>query len=114
MDQELGGCASSEPYALQVLDDSMEPEFPNQCIIIIDPFPQCEDGAFVFVEYDEVRWFRRFVMRDGRKYLVALNERYPEIELTETYTILGLIVQRNVKRKIKHYPLGQLADGPAH
>ncbi len=110
----MTGCASSEPYALQVIDDSMEPEFPNQCIIIIDPFPQCGDGAFVFVEYDKVRWFRRFVIRNERKFLVALNDRYPEFELTEDYTIIGLVVQRNVKRKIKHYPMGQLVAGPTH
>ena len=25
-------CGSSEPYALQVTDDSMEPEFPKNCV----------------------------------------------------------------------------------
>lgn len=110
MDESLTGCASSEPYALQVTDDSMEPEFPRHCIIIIDPFPRCDEGAFVVAEYDEVRWFRRFVRRDGRPFLVALNGRYPEIELRESYRILGLVVQRNVRRKIKHYPLGQHAE----
>lgn len=103
---ETTGCGSSEPYALQVLDDSMEPEFPKHCVIIIDPFPQANDGAFVFVEYDDVRWFRQLVIRQGRQYLVALNERYPEIELTEPFTIIGLVVQRNIRRKIKHYPMG--------
>ena len=109
IDHTTTGCGSSEPYALQVTDDSMAPEFPMHCIIIIDPFPQCDDRAFVIVEYDDVRWFRQFILRDRRRFLVALNERYPEIELTAPYTILGLVVQRNVERKIKHYPLGQLA-----
>ena len=104
----MTGCASSEPYALQVTDDSMEPEFPMHCIVIIDPFPQCEDGAFVVAEYDGVRWFRRFVIRDDCRFLLPLNERYPEIELRDPFAILGLVVQRNVKRKIKHYPMGKL------
>ena len=30
-------CGSSEPYALQVTDDSMEDEFPKNCVVIIDP-----------------------------------------------------------------------------
>jgi len=112
MDESLTGCASSEPYALQVTDDSMEPEFPRRCIVVIDPFPQCEDGAFVVAEYDEVRWFRQYVVREGRRFLVPLNRRYPEIELTAPVKILGLVIQRNVRRKIKHYPLGQLGSAP--
>ena len=31
------GCGASEPYALQVTDNSMEPEFPEGCIVLIDP-----------------------------------------------------------------------------
>ena len=27
-------CGASEPYALQVTDNSMEPEFENNCVII--------------------------------------------------------------------------------
>ena len=30
-------CGASEPYALQVTDDSMHPEFTLNCIVIIDP-----------------------------------------------------------------------------
>ena len=30
---DLGGCGSSEPFALQVTDNSMEPEFKKGCII---------------------------------------------------------------------------------
>ncbi|MCB1878117.1 MAG: S24 family peptidase [Chromatiales bacterium] len=106
----MSSCASSEPFALQVTDNSMEPEFPDKCIIIIDPFPEAGDGAFVVAEYDDVRWFRQFRIIDGRRYLMALNDLYPEIELVEDYTILGLVVQRNVRRKIKHYPMGLLAE----
>ena len=37
MDMDGSGCASSEPFALRVLGDSMEPEFKDGCVIIIDP-----------------------------------------------------------------------------
>ena len=36
-------CGSSEPYALQVTDNSMEPEFPMNCIVIVDPSGACND-----------------------------------------------------------------------
>ncbi len=47
-------CGASEPYALQVTDNSMEPEFPNGCIVIIDPSGQCSNNSYVFIEYDGV------------------------------------------------------------
>ena len=58
LDDIHSDCGASEPYALQVTDDSMEPEFSNNCIVIIDPVGQCYHGQFVFVEYKGVRWFR--------------------------------------------------------
>ena len=30
-----GGCSALEPYALRVLGDSMEPEFPDGCVVIV-------------------------------------------------------------------------------
>lgn len=101
----LGNCAGREPYALSVLGNSMEPEFPEGTIIIIDPTPYCEHGNFVFVETGEDdRWFRQFIVRGDQCYMVALHSDYPDIELTKgQFKILGVIVQSNIKRKIKHY-----------
>ena len=96
-------CGSSEPYALQVTDNSMEPEFPKDCIVIVDPSGSCVDGQYIFVEYDGVRWFRKFKIIDGDKYLLALNSEYPEIKLDNSYDVIGIIVQKNVNRKITHY-----------
>ena len=99
------GCGLREPYALQVLGDEMEPEFPDRCIIIIEPTDQCRHGHYVFVEVEGVRWFRQY-QRDpsGRERLVALNPIYPEIDLTGLeWSVLGVIIQRNIRRQIKHY-----------
>lgn len=106
----MSSCSESEPYALQVLDDSMEPEFPDRCVVVIDPFPECQDGAFVFAEYEGVRWFRQYQKRGEQHFLVPLNPIYPEFEMTGPFTVYGLIVQRNVRRKIKHYPMGLLPE----
>ena len=96
-------CGSSEPYALQVTDNSMEPEFPKDCIVIVDPSGSCVDGQYIFVEYDGVRWFRKFKTIDGDNYLLALNSEDPEIKLDNSYDVIGIIVQKNVNRKITHY-----------
>ena len=97
------GCGASEPYALQVTDTSMEPEFPEGCIVLIDPSGNLSENNYVFIEYDGVRWFRKLIEVNGEKRLIALNEMYPEILLDSSYDILGTIVQKNVKGEIKHY-----------
>jgi hypothetical protein len=102
---EAGGCSLQEPFALQVLGDSMEPEFPEKCVVIIEPTDRCRSGMYVFAEVEGVRWFRRYARdADGREWLFALNPLYPEIELTALeWKVLGVIIQRNIRRKIKHY-----------
>ena len=81
----------------------MEPEFPKDCIVIVDPSGSCVDGQYIFVEYDGVRWFRKFKTIGGDNYLLALNSEYPEIKLDNSYDVIGIIVQKNVNRKITHY-----------
>jgi hypothetical protein len=44
------------------------------------------------------------VDEDGREWLIALNDLYPEIDLTGLeWKVMGVIIQRNVRRKVKHY-----------
>ncbi|MEJ2404914.1 MAG: S24 family peptidase [Candidatus Thiodiazotropha sp.] len=98
-------CSYNELYPLQVLDDSMAPEFPEKCIIVVEPSEICATGAFVVAEAQGDRWFRQFISQgDSNKRLVALNDDYPDITLTDgEYKILGVIVQSNIGRKVKHY-----------
>jgi phage repressor protein C with HTH and peptisase S24 domain len=98
-------CSYNELYPLQVLDDSMEPEFPEKCVIVIEPSGVCATGAYVVAETHGERWFRQFISDGkGSKRLLALKEGYPEMELTEgEYKIVGVVVQRNLGRKVKHY-----------
>jgi phage repressor protein C with HTH and peptisase S24 domain len=99
------GCSMHEPYALQVLGDQMEPEFPDRCVVIIEPTDTRTNNSFVFAEVEGVRWFRKYVREDGgRERLVALNRIYPDIELDGLdWDVLGVIIQRNIRRRIKHY-----------
>lgn len=112
MADQSSSCAELEPYALQVLGDSMEPEFPDQCIVIIEPITQVRNGMYVMALVEGVRWFRQYFNDDSGERLVALNTLYPEIALSGLeWKAEGLIVQRNLKRdrakgvrrNVKHY-----------
>jgi phage repressor protein C with HTH and peptisase S24 domain len=99
------GCSMHEPYALQVLGDQMEPEFPDRCVVIVEPTDARKNNSFVFAEVEGVRWFRKYVREEtGTERLVALNRIYPDIELNRLdWHVLGVIIQRNIRRQIKHY-----------
>ena len=45
----ISACSSLEPFALQVTDESMAPEFPPQCIIVVDPNGKAIAGSFAIV-----------------------------------------------------------------
>jgi DNA polymerase V len=100
-----GGCSAAEPFALQVLGDSMEPEFCDGHVIIVDPGMPVIHGAYVVIEYLGETSLRQFLVQ-GDKYLIrAINVRYPTIELVKEYMVHGVVVQRAGRRRkeIKHY-----------
>jgi DNA polymerase V len=98
-------CSSLEPYALRVLGDSMEPEFADGAVIIIDPGYAPRDGAYVVVEYAGDVFFRQLVLEGERRFLAPLNPKYGRFELTPPYTIRGGVVQQVGRRRAqrKHY-----------
>jgi DNA polymerase V len=99
-----GSCSTLEPYALRVLGDSMEPEFADGCVIIVDPAYVPRDGAYVIVEYAGDLFFRQLVYDGERRFLKPLNPKYGCFELVPPYTIRGGVVQRVGRRtERKHY-----------
>ncbi|MDD3519179.1 MAG: S24 family peptidase [Chromatiales bacterium] len=102
MNGQIGGCASAEPFALQVLGDSMVPEFEHGSIIIIDPTGLVESGCFVLAMHDSEYIFRQLIIQDGRHYLVALNDAYPRIEIEGVGAVAGVVVQRAGTRRSQH------------
>ena len=105
MDQNIGGCGSSEPFALRVTDSSMEPEFDNGAIIIIDPAGVIEDGCYVLATVDGEYIFRQLRINDGAWSLHALEAGHPVLEIEGINAVDGVIVQRaGTKRSYhKHY-----------
>ena len=96
-------CIEAEPFALRVVDDSMEPEFTSGCIIIVDPTGVARDGAFVLAEIDSEYIFRMLRRADGTDRLVALNASYPPIALDGGLaSVRGVVVQRAGPRRSYH------------
>ena len=96
-------CIEAEPFALRITDDSMEPEFAAGCIIIVDPTGVVKDGAFVLAEIDGEYIFRRLERTDGGDRLVALNDGYAPVALTEGLeSVRGVVVQRAGARRRYH------------
>lgn len=99
---EISSCADAEPYALRVIGDSMAPEFLDGHIIIVDPAMPPLNGAYVVIDYRGETTFRQFIMEAGRKFLKALNDAYPTVEMVENYSVRGVVVQRASQRRKDH------------
>jgi len=106
---EPATCKEAEPFALRVLDDSMQPEFRTGCIIVIDPTGRATDGSYVLasIAAEEGPVFRQLRKSDdGTWVLHALNDSYPATEALDNLDgVMGVIVQRaGVRRSYhKHY-----------
>jgi SOS-response transcriptional repressor LexA len=99
------GCSLLEPFALQVLGEEMAPELPDRCIVIVEPTDQRRNGTYVVADVEGVRWLRKYVKDNtGGERLIAENRIFPDIELNGLeWRVLGVVTQRNIRRKIKHY-----------
>ncbi len=89
-------CEAAEPYVLMVLGDSMEPEFNEGEVIVIEPEGHAHDGSYVVALHDGEYIFRQLRIRDGRHFIVALKEGYPEQELEGIKSVKGVITQKSV------------------
>ena len=96
-------CSESEPFALQTIDDSMQPEFDAGCIIIIDPTGIARDGAFVLAkDHADEFIFRQLRIHDGKHFLVPLNDIYDTLEISGVEKVEGVITQRAGRRRSYH------------
>ena len=88
-------CSGGEPIALQVIDDSMEPEFKKDCIIIIDRNAVIEDGCYVMASVENGFIFRQLVVEDGKYFIQPLNEAYMHEKREIAFEdLVGRIVQQ--------------------
>jgi len=98
-----GSCSESEPFVLQAIDDSMEPEFAVGCIIIIDPGGVVRDSSYVFAKDLKGEYiFRQLRIRDEKLFLAPLNDLYETFQIPDLSYIEGIISQRAGKKRSYH------------
>ena len=95
---------NSEPYALQNIGDMMEPEFSENCIIIVDPGMPIHHQAYAIIDYKDELYFRQYNVKNNSQFMSCLNSSYPEIELIDDFEVRGCVIQQKQrKQKSLHY-----------
>ena len=95
VDAELDACSSAEPFALMVLGDSMEPEFLDGEVILIEPEGLATDGSFVLARLAGEWIFRQLARHGARWRLQALNPAYPAADIPDLDAVKGVIIQKS-------------------
>lgn len=100
-----GACTEAEPFALMVKGNSMEPEFVDGHIIVVDPSMPPVNGSFVVASHEGGYIFRQLRVHEGKQYLQPLHDCYSTFELEQNGVILGVVTQRSGRRRkeTKHY-----------
>lgn len=78
-------------YALRVQGDSMSPDFPEGCIIIVEPEMDPLPGDYVIAKNgDDEATFKQLIKDGADYYLKPLNDRYP-IKPLGHYHVIGVV-----------------------
>jgi len=99
-------CSGSDPVALMVLGDSMEPEFMEGEIIVIELDGHITDGSYVIAWHNEEYIFRQVVKREVGWALHALNPAYPDAPIASLDEIKGVITLKKKpgsRKSVKYY-----------
>ena len=84
--------AKTHTYALRVRGDSMEPKFPEGCIIIVEPEEDALPGKYVIVRQNGDEATFKQLIKDGSTLLLKpLNDRYPIMELRKDAVLCGVV-----------------------
>lgn len=94
-DDDAHGCASGESFALMVLGDSMQPEFNEGDVVVIEPEGLATDGSFVLARHAGEWIFRQLRRMDAGWILQALNPAYAPIHLADLSAVRGVIIQKS-------------------
>lgn len=111
-EQEVtSNCDGNEIVALMVLGDSMEPEFIEGEVLVIETNAAAGEGAFVIAEVPEEGFIFRQLIRDEQDgwQLHALNAAYPDIALSGLKSIKGVVTQKKKpgrRKAVKYYGAG--------
>ena len=97
---EASSCSKAEPFALQVMGDSMQPEFMDGVVIIVDPEGIVRDGCYIVaLDTKEEYTFRQYRLHDDKHFLVPLNDVYDTEEFDGHAKIKGVVIQQAGRRR---------------
>ena len=99
-------CSGSEAFALRVLGTSMEPEFLEGEIILIEPEGLLRDGSFVLAQHGGEWIFRQLCQQANGWTLHALNPAFADRSLPDLSAVRGVIIQKALpgrRRASKRY-----------
>jgi SOS-response transcriptional repressor LexA len=84
-------------FALKIVGDSMEPEFYEGDIIVVNPHLKQEHNDYVVVANREGEATFKQLKKYGKKRILhPLNPKYPDIELDKEvqYRVIGIVVEK--------------------
>lgn len=101
-------CSGNELVALMVLGDSMEPEFAEGEILVIEMGMPATDGSFVVAEVAPEDFIFRQLKRDenGGWLLRALNPACPDAAIADLAGIKGVVTHKKKpgsRKSVKYY-----------
>jgi SOS-response transcriptional repressor LexA len=88
-------CSEAGAFALMVLGDSMEPEFVEGDIIVIEPEGLAQDGSYVLAQLDGEWIFRQLVRFGAAWQLHPLNPAYSAAAIRDLSCVKGVIIQKS-------------------
>lgn len=96
-------CSGSELVALMVLGDSMQPEFIEGEILVIETGRPATDGSYVIAEVAKEDFIFRQLKRDaqGGWLLHALNPVHPDTAISGLEIIKGVVIHKRNARSRK-------------
>ena len=101
------GCSAEglEPFALRVIGNSMEPEFQDGNIIIVDPGFPLLDGVYAVVKNKDEFIFGQYFNENSQGWIRYLSPESEDVKLEANFEVKGVITQRNGRKRkdIKRY-----------
>ena len=89
------GITNPDVFGVQIKSQALNPIFPNNCIVIIDPHTPPQEGDYVLCQLNQDKeWVFRQLFKDGNQcFFKPLNPDFGQMQSYKTFEILGVIIK---------------------
>lgn len=102
----VSACEDGGVFALQVLGDSMRPEFEHGDVVVAEPDGRIDDGVFVVARAGG-EWVLRQLRRGAAGWtLEALDPACPPLPIADLGAVRGVVIQKSKpgrRKSLKRY-----------